>query len=1185
MKTNRLFYILLFVILLFGNVSGQDYYLYVSVTDTELKPKQKGEIYTNNDNLNNILNKNEVFAYYQSFPNAKNPELLDFYEMHFNGKVDTLKNELLSYGFYDDIYKCDYYDINSCDNPIQINDTWIANNWLNNYALELLDAQCAWNITTGNSNISVGVIDTEFDVDHEDLENQIISVDGTQTYFQDHGTLVSSCVAAETNNNKGIAAIGYNTKIKGYCANSQTLWNQIWKAYQDNVDVINVSWTGIGAYPNILAVEEIVDNGTVLIVAAGNSPNATCHSAYADVSGVINVSGVDHNNYHQPTGHAHNEWVDVCVMSTNVSVCKPNNSYGGGWGTSFAAPQVSGVVSLMLSIMPCLTPEEIENILKFNAVPIEDGGNYPNELGAGRVDAYRLLKFLNGEDDYIVEQGEYIIINEPRYFVSDIIIETNGTLSIESNIYLNEQVNITVKQGGQLIIDGGNITPFCNNHWQGIEVKDGGTLEIKNNGAIDMFDYLKINEGATLVYREGASMDLYNSESYIEIIGDLYIEDNAIFTYTGDGYIKFSNPGGDANNNIFCGSGASIVLQGSGQSDKIMEVQQSSVRFPAELSSFELRDGKIEMGAYARMLAEVVSGNENHPIILDNIKITSDDGTYNNHRSFFFWGQPNITVNDCVFEYGQYGLYNYTYWGSPLTVTNSTFRYNQTGLYMYDKGLTLTNCTFDYNTQVGLHADNMSFVSGLSNCKFNNNNEGINYQGSSNADLNLSTCEILNSDNDGIVTEGYFDLDLNCTWVRNNQDGISTNLGTKVDIANDARNDLSNNVNAIRLNNGYLLADNGYNNLSSSNYAVIGEAVIRCNPGTPPDLVAEHNTWDAYNNDPSYLLNHKLWAFDCNQTNVKIIDTDTDDIFCYHFIFIGRDLESGVESGSNNDILLAGELNESLSAQVDNLELSMQEANTAADCQQLLSESITLMGNVYGIETAEAYYQSNRIWSNIHNIVDRHYKIIDRNSENLSFNQSVDQVMQLNEQLMLDADAIAYYEYALDNALLERLRGNFDESLLLLDNLIPELEGMDKEIAYVNRWICHIEAEREAALRNITPEEFMDAVVICNTDYENTLESLSDNLETDENAEETSTAPEIHSVPNPNNGNFTLEISECTEGSSVRITNVYSQPVFTQTFTESGTQTVQITGLSQGHYTVYYLENDAVISSENIVVE
>jgi len=80
-------------------------------------------------------------------------------------------------------------------------------------------------------------------------------------------------------------------------------------------------------------------------------------------------------------------------------------------------------------------------------------------------------------------------------------------------------------------------------------------------------------------------------------------------------------------------------------------------------------------------------------------------------------------------------------------------------------------------------------------------------------------------------------------------------------------------------------------------------------------------------------------------------------------------------------------------------------------------------------------------------------------------------------------------------------------------------------------------------------------------------------------------APEIHIVPNPNNGNFTVEISECTAGSSLRISNLYAQPVFTQTFTESGTKTVQVTGLAQGQYTLYYLENDVVISSANVIVE
>ncbi|HKK68785.1 MAG TPA: hypothetical protein VJ946_11250, partial [Bacteroidales bacterium] len=86
----------------------------------------------------------------------------------------------------------------------------------------------------------------------------------------------------------------------------------------------------------------------------------------------------------------------------------------------------------------------------------------------------------------------------------------------------------------------------------------------------------------------GAALTLQDNNTNLEIAGNLHIASNATFSFSGDGYIKFSNPGGDATNNIFCGSGASFVLQGSGQNDKIMEVQQSGYainRIPTLLHS------------------------------------------------------------------------------------------------------------------------------------------------------------------------------------------------------------------------------------------------------------------------------------------------------------------------------------------------------------------------------------------------------------------------------------------------------------------------------------------------------------------------------------------------------------------------------------------------------------------------
>lgn len=376
---------------------------------------------TTNSDLNNFILDKKVVRFYQSWPNAKTPSLQNIYEMHFEGnRTDQKKfrEDIGALNLFGKIEFAEYYKVEGevrketnesginttmllgCPSPLPpVNDPWIANNWANNDALNLIEANCAWSITKGNSSIVVGIADTEFDILHEDLSNQIINIWGNASPHCVHGTIVAGCISAETNNNVGISGIGYNTKMAGYKVNHSTScsgnpWPAIWQAYQDGRPIINVSWTGIG-YPAggvAAAAQEIVDGGTILVLGAGNSPSSTSHSSYANIPGVINVSGVDANNEHGPTGHAHNQWVDLCALSTNVTSTYPNNSYGGAWGTSFAAPQVAGVAALILSVNPCLTPAEVEDILKTTTDPINDAALYPNGLGTGRLNAYRAVE-------------------------------------------------------------------------------------------------------------------------------------------------------------------------------------------------------------------------------------------------------------------------------------------------------------------------------------------------------------------------------------------------------------------------------------------------------------------------------------------------------------------------------------------------------------------------------------------------------------------------------------------------------------------------------------------------------------------------------------------------------------------------------------------------------------------------
>ena len=436
------------------NIFSQ-YYFYVSPSNEMAKPNLEERGMSNDEALNKIFKDFEVRSYRQSFPRAKNAKLRSFYEIHLaensgNRNIDSFESSLKNSKVFDAIYRSDYYELATCSNPVAINDEWIVKNWINNDALNLLDAQCAWTITTGDPSIIVGVIDTEFDTTHEDLINTFVGVVGTQTDFRNHGTAVSSCVATGTNNNIGIAGIGYNTRVKGYHADGGTLWNNIWQAYLDGIKIINVSWSGVGSYPNLLAVQEMTDNGVVLVLAAGNlASQAGSHQAYANIPGVINVSGIDANNTHGGVVNSNgvnNQWVDVCALSTYVTACVPKMATYHPFhdGTSFAAPQVAGVAALLRSINGNLSSAEIENIIKSTTDPIADAHLFPGLLGTGRVNAYKA-----------VQAACAITVNFTNQTVtSDTTITACRDIYIE-NVTVTNNAKLTINAAGNVIFGGG----------------------------------------------------------------------------------------------------------------------------------------------------------------------------------------------------------------------------------------------------------------------------------------------------------------------------------------------------------------------------------------------------------------------------------------------------------------------------------------------------------------------------------------------------------------------------------------------------------------------------------------------------------------------------------------------------------------------------------------------------------
>ena len=149
-----------------------------------------------------------------------------------------------------------------------------------------IDAPEAWDIATGSVDIKIAILDSGIDEDHEDLSSKVVakknfSDSETIDDLYGHGTHVGGIAAAITNNNTGIAGMGFssslmNVKILGDSGSGAYSWvaKGITWATDNEAKVINMSLGG-GRPSKTLenAVNYAWKNGVVLAAAAGNGNN------------------------------------------------------------------------------------------------------------------------------------------------------------------------------------------------------------------------------------------------------------------------------------------------------------------------------------------------------------------------------------------------------------------------------------------------------------------------------------------------------------------------------------------------------------------------------------------------------------------------------------------------------------------------------------------------------------------------------------------------------------------------------------------------------------------------------------------------------------------------------------------------------------------------------------------------
>ena len=301
-----------------------------------------------------------------------------------------------------------------------------------------INLEPAWDITTGDPNVIIAVLDTG--IAYETYKNFVQAPDLASTRFvpgydfvnndehpnddDGHGTHVTGTIAQSTNDGLGVAGIAYNCSIMPVKVLSRrgeapytTIADGVYFAADNGAHVINLSLGG--PYDSITlrdAIAYAYNKGVTIICSAGNGGAGgpiNYPAAYDEYCIAVGATRYDQTRaYYSTTG----SYLDLTAPGGDINVDQNGDGYVDGilqqtfgatpkelgyWfyeGTSMAAPHVTAAAALLISTGvtgPDNIREALENTAEDLGIPGKDV-----EYGWGLIDAYAALNYYHIPGDF-----------------------------------------------------------------------------------------------------------------------------------------------------------------------------------------------------------------------------------------------------------------------------------------------------------------------------------------------------------------------------------------------------------------------------------------------------------------------------------------------------------------------------------------------------------------------------------------------------------------------------------------------------------------------------------------------------------------------------------------------------------------------------------------------------------------